>query len=148
MAIEIGSEAPVLDGATQPGPHALLFYKVTCPTCQMAAAPMDRFEQAYPGRIAGVGQDPEDALETFSGTYGLSFPSRVDPPPYEASHAYGIEHVPTLVVVDDGGIVAEVVESWDREGLNRASARLAELLGAQPATISDPADGLPAFRPG
>ena len=148
MAIAIGAEAPAVDGATLDGPHALLFYKVTCPTCQMAASPVDRFQGAYPGRIVGVGQDPEDALETFSEAYGVSFPSRADLPPYESSSAYGIENVPTLVVVDDAGRVADVVESWDREGLNRASVRLAELLGVEPVTISEPADGLPAFRPG
>ena len=148
MAIAIGADAPRVDGATQPGPHALLFYKVTCPTCQMAAAPIERFQDGYPGRIAGVGQDPDDALAEFSATYGMSFPSRPDLPPYDASNAYAIEHVPTLVVVDGAGRVADVVESWDRDGLNRASATLAGLLAADPVTISEPADGLPAFRPG
>lgn len=135
-------------GATRSGPHALLFYKVTCPTCQMAAAPMGGFERAYPGRIVGVGQDPGDALDAFSATHGMSFPSRSDLPPYVASNAYGIEHVPTLVVVDGDGRVADVVESWDRDGLNRASSTLADLLGADATTISDHTDGLPAFRPG
>jgi hypothetical protein len=41
-----------------------------------------------------------------------------------------------------------VVEAWDREGLNRASRALADLLGAEAAAISDPSDGLPAFKPG
>ena len=148
MAIAIGTDAPRVPGATQTGSHALLFYKVTCPTCQMAAAPIDGFERAYPGRIVGIGQDPEDALERFSTTYGMTFGSHPDLPPYDASNAYGIEHVPTLVVVDAEGRVADVVESWDRDGLNRASGTLASLLGAEPVTISDPSDGLPAFRPG
>ena len=148
MAIAIGADAPAVEGASKSGPHGLFFYKVTCPTCQMAAEPMGRFEAAYPGRVAGVGQDPEDELDAFSTTYGLTFGSCSDLPPYEASNAYGIEHVPTLVIVDEDGRVADVVESWDRDGVNRASAILAELLGAAPATISDPSDGLPAFRPG
>ena len=148
MAIAIGARAPAVEGTSQDGPHALLFYKVTCPTCQMAAAPMDRFERGYPGRIFGVGQDPQEALDDFSVTYGLSFGSRSDPPPYDASNAYGIEHVPTLVVVDGDGRVADVVESWDRDGVNRASATLASLLRAEPVAISEPSDGLPAFRPG
>jgi hypothetical protein len=56
--------------------------------------------------------------------------------------------VPTLFVVDGGGIVADVVESWDREGYNRASRTLAGLLGADAVVISEPSDGLPEFRPG
>jgi len=148
MAIAIGAEAPSVEGASRRGPHGLFFYKVSCPTCQMAAEPMGRFEVAYPGRVAGVGQDPEGELDAFSATYGLTLASRPDLPPYEASNAYGIEHVPTLVIVDEDGRVADVVESWDREGVNRASATLAELLAMAPVTISDPSDGLPAFRPG
>jgi hypothetical protein len=71
-----------------------------------------------------------------------------DPPPYDMSNAYGIETVPTLVVIDSAGDVADAVISWDRAGFNRASARLAELLGVEPVVVSDSSDGLPAFRPG
>ena len=56
--------------------------------------------------------------------------------------------MPTLVVVDGAGRVADVVESWDRDGVNRASATLATLLGAEPSVISEPGDGLPDLRPG
>jgi thiol-disulfide isomerase/thioredoxin len=148
MTIGVGSAAPPVPGVTAGGPRALLFYKVTCPTCQMAAPVMDRFEQAFPGRIAGVGQDPPDALEAYAATYGQSFPSVPDLPPYGTSNAYGVQHVPTLFVIDGAGRVADVVESWDRDATNRASATLAGLLGAEAVTISDPSDGLPAFRPG
>lgn len=148
MTIQIGSVAPAIAGASQDGPHGLVFYKVTCPTCQMAAAPVSGFERAYPGRVHGIGQDPQDALRDFSAEFGLTLQSVSDTEPYEASKAYMIEHVPTLVVVDAGGVVADVVESWDRQGYNRASETLADLLGVEAARISDPGDGLPEFRPG
>ena len=148
MVISRGAAAPRVPGASQDGPHALLFYKVTCPTCRMAASAMDGFQRAYPGRISGVGQDPPRTLATFASETGMTFPSIADVEPYEASNAYGIEHVPTLLVVDGEGRVADVVESWDREGLNRASATLAGLLDVETATISQDGDGLPAFRPG
>lgn len=148
MTISVGSAAPPVAGVAVGSPHALVFYKVTCPTCQMAAPALDRFERAYPSRVIGVGQDPVGALERFSDTYGMTFPCLPDEAPYEASNAYVIEHVPTLFVVDDAGIVADVVESWDRDGYNRASRTLAELLGADAVVISEPSDGLPQFRPG
>jgi hypothetical protein len=44
--------------------------------------------------------------------------------------------------------VADAVVSWDRTGYNRASARLASLLGVEPVSVSDSSDGLPPFRPG
>jgi peroxiredoxin len=130
------------------GPSLLFFYKVTCPVCQMAAAPASRFEQAYPGRITGIGQDPEEKLAEFDRTYGLGFPSITDLPPYEVSNAYGIQAVPTTFLVGPDGVIADVVESWDRDGLNGLSKELAAALGAEVAQISDPSDGLPPFRPG
>jgi peroxiredoxin len=148
MVIAIGASAPPVPGTSPEEAHALLFYKVTCPTCQMAAPPLDRFEQAYPGRMYGVGQDPASKLAEFSAEFGATFPSVSDAEPYPASSAYGIENVPTMVVVDGDGRVADVVESWDRDGYNRASTTLAGLLGRDPVVISDARDGLPAFRPG
>jgi hypothetical protein len=53
-----------------------------------------------------------------------------------------------VVVVDGDGLVADVVEAWDREGVNRASETLAGLLRARPAILSEADDGLPAFKPG
>jgi thiol-disulfide isomerase/thioredoxin len=147
--IAVGEAAPLVPGLTfADGPVALIFYKVTCPVCQMAAPKVDAMARAYPGRVVGVGQDPPDELERFGREFGMGVPAVPDLPPYDASNAYGIESVPTLFVIDRTGAVADAVVSWDRAGYNRASARLAELLGVDPATVSDSSDGLPPFRPG
>jgi thiol-disulfide isomerase/thioredoxin len=146
--LQPGSEAPPVPGLeVSSGPKVLFFYKVTCPVCQMAAAPASRFEQAYPGRIRGIGQDPEERLAEFDRAYGLGFPSIADLPPYTISNAYGIRAVPTTFLVEDGSIL-DTVESWDRDGLNRASKQLASMLGADYVSISEAGDGLPPFRPG
>jgi hypothetical protein len=128
-------------------PRAVVFYKVTCPVCQMAAPAIERLAQAYPGRVFGVGQDPPAKLAAFGSTYGLTLPTTEDPPPYPASRAYGIRVVPTVVLVEAGS-VADVVESWDRDRLNSLSRRLAESLGLENRPVSEPGDGLPVFRPG
>jgi peroxiredoxin len=147
--LPIGSVAPPIPGIDfSSGPTALFFYKVTCPVCQMAASPARRFEEAYPGRIRGIGQDPEEKLVEFDRTYGLGFPTVVDLPPYQVSDAYGIRAVPTTVLVAPDGSVLDLVESWDREGLNRLSKELASLIDAELVPISEPGDGLPPFRPG
>ena len=148
-AIEVGRAGPPVPGVTfGDGPLALVFYKVTCPVCQMAAPKVDAMARAFPGRVVGVGQDPPDALERFGREFGMDVPAVPDLPPYDASNAYGIESVPTLFVIDGAGRVADTVVSWDRAGYNRASARLAELLGVDPVTVSESSDGLPPFRPG
>lgn len=147
--IAVGEAAPLVPSVTfADGPVALVFYKVTCPVCQMAAPKVDAMARAYPGRVVGVGQDPPDELERFGREFGMDVPAVPDLPPYDASNAYGIESVPTLFVIDRTGAVADAVVSWDRAGYNRASARLAELLGVEPAMVSDSSDGLQPFRPG
>jgi peroxiredoxin len=147
--IGVGDAAPLVPGGgVEGGPVARVFYKVTCPVCQMAAPKIDVLARSYPGQVVGVGQDPPDELERFGREFGMDIPAVADLPPYDVSNAYGIETVPTLFVIDGAGVVADAVVSWDRAGYNRASARLAELLGVEPVTVSDSSDGLPPFRPG
>jgi thiol-disulfide isomerase/thioredoxin len=147
--IAIGDEAPAIPGVVfEAGPTALVFYKVTCPVCQMAAPKVAALEDAYPGHVLGLGQDPEDALAAFDAEHGFGAPSIADLAPYEASDAYGIEAVPTLILVGADGAVHDVVQSWDREGYNRVAGELAELTGLSRVEPSDARDGLPAFRPG
>jgi thiol-disulfide isomerase/thioredoxin len=146
--IAAGAEAPPVPGVELDGdPRLLWFYKVTCPVCQMAAPIAQKLSEASPGRLVGVGQDPDGKLRAFAQQFGTTFEVVSDPAPYDASSAYGLETVPTLVLVQDGR-VADVAESWDRDGYNRMAARLAELTGEAATTVSDPRDGLPPFRPG
>jgi thiol-disulfide isomerase/thioredoxin len=147
-ALASGSTAPDISGVSfSDGPKAVFFYKVTCPVCQMAAPAAQAIEAAYPGRILGVGQDPEEKLVAFDREYGMGFPRQPDLPPYDVSNAYGVEVVPTVFVVQDSTVL-DTVESWDRDGYNRVSRRLAELTGTPFVEISTPGDGLPPFRPG
>jgi len=148
-ALDPGTAAPPIPGVALGGtPLALFFYKVTCPVCQMAAPKVQAVEEAYPGLIIGVGQDPEPKLAAFAREYGMTFPQRSDAPPYAASMDYGIRVVPTLFVVDGDGVIVSSTESWDREGFNAGSRKLAELAGLPYRAVSEPGDGLPPFRPG
>ena len=148
MAISIGTPAPAVAGVDVVGPHALVFYKATCSVTQMAGPALARLGNAYRGSVVGVGQDPAGDLDAFAMTYGWAFPQVPDLDPYPASNAYGIASAPTVVIVDAGGEVAGVVESWDRGGLNGASGTLAALLGKEAEVLSTDADGLPPFKPG
>ena|SRR5438105_6447815 len=144
-----GDEAPPIDGVELGRrPTALFFYKVTCEVSQMAAPKAQLLGEAYPDHVVGVGEDPPEVLERFSRTYGMAIPSVPDEEPFPASDAYGISAVPTLFLVDADGVVDDVVQSWDRDGYNRVSERLAELTGSPYREISDEDDGFPSFRPG
>jgi thiol-disulfide isomerase/thioredoxin len=143
-----GREAPSIPGATSgSGPRAVVFLKVTCPTCQLAAPVAERLHQSFPDRVLAVGQDPREKLDQFAQELGTTFPTVPDEEPYPASEAYGIRTVPTLFVIDDGTVV-DVVESWDRDGWNRAAAKLGALTATSAESLSWEGDGLPPFRPG
>jgi hypothetical protein len=148
--IGVGEPAPAVEGVETDGrPKLLWFYKVTCSTSQLAAPKANALAEAYPGSVVGVGEDPPDALESFARQYGApSLHSVPDLEPFPASDAYGIDSVPTMFLVGPGGTVDDVVQSWDRDGYNRVSARLAELTGSDYVEISREGDGLPAFKPG
>jgi len=148
MAIATGAQAPPVDGATREGPHVLVFFKVTCGTTQLATPAIERLAQAFPGRVVGVGQDPQRALDAFSTEYGLTLPLVPDLDPYEASDAYGIVSAPTAVAVGGDGAILDVAESWDRDAWNRLAAGFADEIGAATSIVSDPDDGLPDFKPG
>jgi peroxiredoxin len=147
--LTVGDLAPPVSGLTfADGPVGLFFYKVTCPTCQLAAPKMAAFERAFPGRVIGVGQDPQGKLDRFTREHAMGITSIEDPPPYALSDAYAIVSVPTLYLVDPDGRISESVGAWDRDGFNRVARRLAEGTGGDPVIISDPTDGLPDFKPG
>ena len=146
--IAIGTSAPDVESANLVGPGALVFFKVTCGTTKIATPAIERLARAYPGRVIGVGQDPQVELDAFASAFGLSLPLVPDLEPYPASDAYGIVSAPTAVAVNADGSVAAVAESWDRNTWNRLSANLAEMLGVEPVLVSEPEDGLPSFKPG
>lgn len=141
-----GREAPPVPDAPE-GAHAVVFYKVTCPTCRLAAPPMERLHRAAPDRVVAVVQDPPEAAEGFNEDLGTTLSPHPDTEPYDLSNAYGVRTVPTVFVVADG-TVRDVVESWDREGWNRVARTLASLSGIEPVDVSEDGDGLPPFRPG
>jgi hypothetical protein len=147
--LPVGDVAPEVPGVEfGDGPRGLFFYKVTCPTCQLAAPTMREFDRAFPGRVIGVGQDPVPKLARFSEEFDMGIASIEDSPPYALSNAYALESVPTLYLVGNDGRVVESVGAWDRDGFNRVAATLAELTGKEPVRVSTPDDGRPDFKPG
>ena len=123
------------------GPVVLAFFKTTCPVCQMAAPKVQALADSGV-RVIAVGEDPPAAITSYNDRHGQKITTLTEAAPHEVSAAYGLDTVPTLVLVDDDGTIRDTAESWDRDAWNR----LAEAAGAPP--VSDDADGLPPFRPG
>lgn len=133
------------------GPALLVFFKTSCPVCRLSFPVWGELARRYGQAVAvtAVSQDPLAKAGPWLGDAGFDAPVVEDLDGFATSRAYGVETVPTLVLVTDGGQVADVSQGWDRERANAWDLALAELTGlASAGPLSTPADGLPAYRPG
>lgn len=105
IAPEVGLLAP--DGSTvqlnrliATGPVVLAFYKVTCPTCQLALPFLDRLAGgAFP--IFAISQNDEEMTAEFHREFGVRLPILYDPEErnFPASNAFGLTHVPSIYLI-------------------------------------------------
>ena len=134
-------------------PVVLAFFKMGCGTCQATFGVFGSLEQRFRSAapVVAVAQDamqPAQAWLAERGFDGLVLNDSYGG--YAVSASYGVDTVPTLVLVSADGIVDTVTEGWSREAANGLAARLSELTGGAggDAPLSTPADGLPPFKPG
>jgi peroxiredoxin len=123
------------------GTAVVAFFKVTCPVCQMVAPKVTALGEGG-ARILAIGQDPPAALVRYAGEHGQRVPTVSEAAPYGVSSAYGVSSVPSLFVIEPGGVVADAVAGWDRDRWNAVAASV----GAPAVSVEG--DGLPVFRPG
>jgi peroxiredoxin len=126
----VGGGSVSLQGIAASGPALLAFFKVSCPVCQFAFPYLDQIHS--PGRLAvyGISQNGEADTRKFSERFGVSFPTLLDSEDdgFQASNAYGISSVPTLILVESDGTISNVTEGWRKSEMQR----LARLAGADP----------------
>ena len=123
------------------GPVILVFYKVTCPVCQMALPYLERLRG---GSLPIYAISQNDAADTrdFNQEFGVTLPTLLDPEDsFPASNAYGISYVPTTYAIGPDGRITQVIESWDKKELEA----LAAIAGVQ---LLKPSENLPGFRAG
>jgi peroxiredoxin len=124
------------------GPVVLVFFKVSCPTCQLTFPHIQRiFVSAgkdWHAQLWAISQDDPEDTRRFARHHGVTFDMLIDEYPYDVSNAYGIVSVPTLFIVEQDGKI-----SMSDNGFSKAS--LNQIAGYD---LFKPNDGLPATRPG
>jgi peroxiredoxin len=135
--LEAGARAPSfqlknLDGATvsleellSTGPALLVFYKVSCPVCQLTFPYLERLAAGRGIQIVGISQDDIDATQGFNRHFGITFPTLLDQAKesYPASNAFGITNVPTMFLVEPDGIIASAVSGFSKRDLEAFGKR-------------------------
>lgn len=145
VMIEAGARAPSfrlrsLSGETRPleeilarGPAVLVFYKISCPVCQLALPFLERLAAGSALQMVGISQDDDSSTRSFNQRFGVTFPTLLDSSKegYPASNAFGITSVPSLFVVETDGRIAKSFSGFSKRDL--------EALGERA--------GVPTFRP-
>ncbi len=163
MALDPGTVAPDfrlpggdgephgLGDLTAVGPALLIFFKCSCPTCRLAFPVYGELARRYGDAVpvVAVSQDPVVQARGWldeNGFPGLVLDDAAGH--YATSRAFGIEAVPTMVLVDGERTVVRVSAGWDRDGVNDMAAALGRITGRSGDPVSTEADGRPVFKPG
>jgi peroxiredoxin len=134
------------------GPVVLVFFKVSCPTCQYALPMFERLHKAYGQKnVTLVGVSQNDAKETtaFVQQFGIAFPVLLDDTrSYPASNAYGLTNVPSIFWVAQDGEVELSSVGWVKADFESINRKIAEAVKISPATIYTPGEEVRDFRAG
>jgi hypothetical protein len=141
-------EAATVAGLTSGGAALLLFVSEDCPTSAHAlrslGALCGSWEQAGLG-VAAVFEDPLEVAVRVARRLGWTGRVLSEDPPYQTSRAYRLVSVPTLVLIDSGGLVAGMVVGWEHLAVVDLIGRAAELLSTR---LAVPAPAEPMQKPG
>jgi peroxiredoxin len=134
------------------GPVVLVFFKVSCPTCQYALPFYERLHRAYGHKgITLVGVSQNDAKETaaFNKEFGVSFPVLLDDTrSYPVSNAYGLTNVPTIFWIAQDGEIEVSSVGWVKADFEEINRRMAEAGKTAPAAMFKPGEDVRDFRAG
>lgn len=127
-------------------PVVLAFMKSDCPTCITSLPLLDRLRDALTSRadVWIVAQD-EDGGGSLTAHDGGPRPT-LDDSALRVSYTFGIEVVPTVMLIDGDGTVRRSFEGFDRGDWQRLCADLAALVEAPPLPVDWAS--YPESRPG
>ncbi|HTD23146.1 MAG TPA: TlpA disulfide reductase family protein [Terriglobales bacterium] len=141
-----------LEKARSQGPVLAAFFKVTCPTCQLAFPYLERMFAAYgngKAQMIGISQDGPADTTAFAQQYGVEFPIGLDEiGKYPVSNAYGLTNVPTVFWISPEGKVEFSSVGWDKKDMERLNQQYAAAAGKPKIELFKPGDTAPDFKPG
>jgi peroxiredoxin len=150
-----GSEAPdfrladvnggetTLHSLLAKGKVLLVFFKISCPTCQLTLPFLERLHQGGRVAVTGISQDDADDTAAFSTRLGLTFPMLLDleETNYLTSNAFQITTVPSLFLVSEAGAIEWTLHGFSRKALEALGHRVE-------STVFRPEDRVQELKPG
>jgi peroxiredoxin len=127
--------------ALQRGPVLLVFFKISCPTCQFTLPFLQRLEGSGL-QVVAISQDNEAGTSEFLKRFQLTLHTLFDKAwDFTVSNAFGITHVPSLFLVETDGTISLAVDGFSKADIEGLGSRF----GAVPFGIGE---SIPALRPG
>ena len=143
LLTSLGGEQQALSDILQNGPALLVFYKVSCPVCQLTAPYLQRLAAGGALQVIGISQDDNSSTKNFNQRFGVTFPVLLDQSKegYPASNSFGISSVPSLFLIEENGTVAKAFHGFSKRDIEA----LGERAGTQ---IFKPDDNVPDWKAG
>jgi peroxiredoxin len=148
----LGGQNFTLQEALGRGPVILVFFKISCPTCQYALPFYERLFQAYKDRhvtLVGVSQNNAEETAAFAKEFNITFPLLLDDTlSYPVSNAYGLTNVPTIYWIASDGEIEVSSVGWAKPDFEDVNRRMAEASLMSAAFIYRPGEDVRDYRGG
>ena len=137
------AEKAALADLTGSGRVLLVFFKVTCPVCQLTMPFLERLHASGTLNVCGISQNEAADTREFNTYFGVGFPTLLDAEDedFPASNAYSISSVPSMFLVEPDGAISRVIEGWNKMDMESLGA----LAGV---SLFRPEDNVPAWKAG
>ena len=109
-----GKRAPAIAGLQQDRPVLVVFFKITCPICQLTLPFFNRVRELLP--VVGISQNSDADTREFIEEFGIQYPVLLDPEEgdFPASNDYGISSVPSIFLIEADGKIGRSWEGWSK----------------------------------
>jgi peroxiredoxin len=127
----------------------LVFYKFSCPTCQLALPFLQKIYDAYGDafNFLAIAQDNKEKTTDFRKEYDITIPTLLDLPPYPVSQEYELVTVPSIFLIDEDRSIRYSGEGFVKQELLNLADVLAEKAGRSQIDLFANAN-VPEFKPG
>ncbi|HEY7257686.1 MAG TPA: hypothetical protein VH459_01390 [Gaiellales bacterium] len=114
----VGGDPVSLATLVEDGPRLLVFAHADCPTSHLALLHLAALADG-PVTPVLVAEEPPEQAARMARRSGIRFPVLAQEAPFAVSEQFGVEAVPTAVLVDTAGAAVESLVGWDRAGYER-----------------------------
>jgi peroxiredoxin len=138
---DLSGERRTLRESLGHGPLVVVFFKISCPTCQLTLPFLERLKGTL--RVVGISQDDADSTREFLDYFKITFPVLVDPASdrHAVSESYRLENVPSTFLIEKESKISWTLSGFHKGDLEGLAARFGvKLFGAD--------EKVPLMKPG